>query len=102
MKLLRAVKLECQHTLEVCKAQVSSDGGGIHYGAMTPYITNRMTKGNMEPMSIRQCRDQLKKLERDGVLISRPTPGGLTRWWPVGFADDATFPKALRRDENES
>ena len=95
MNLLRAVKLECQHTLDVlnvCKVRVTSDAGAIHYGAMTPGIATRMTKGNMEPMSTRQCRDQLKKLERDGILISRPTPGGLTLWWPVGFADDATFP----------
>ena len=87
MNLLEAVKLECQHTLDDCKAQVSSDGGGVYYGAMTPGITRIMNSDNIVPLTIRQCRDQLKKLEREGILISQPTPGGLTRWWPVGFAD---------------
>ena len=87
MDLLRAVKLECQHSLDILKARVSCDRDGVIYGAMTPSITARMNADNLLPLTIRQCRDRLKRLERAGVLISKPTPGGLTRWWPVGFAD---------------
>ena len=100
MNLLEAVKQECRYTLNVLKARVSSDSDGIHYGAMTPSITarmnTRMNGSNIARLTIRQCRERLKKLERNGVLISRPTPGGLTRWWPVGFADGANT------TENES
>ena len=92
MNILDAVKLECQHTLDTFKVSASSDREGVISGAMTPGITSRMNSDNLAPLTIRQCRTRLKKLERDGILISLPTRGGLTRWWPVGFAAEATNP----------
>jgi len=34
-----------------------------------------------------KCRYCLKKLEAAGKVVSKPTPGGATRWWVVGLAE---------------
>lgn len=33
------------------------------------------------------ARRRLKKAEAEGAVISSPTSGGCTRWWPLGMAE---------------
>lgn len=57
------------------------DAIATNIGALTPNIAARYGR------SLNRTRIHLQRLEEKGKVLSKKTPGGCTRWWPVGLAD---------------
>lgn len=63
--------------LEDC---IKDDVRALRYGALTPLIARKAGMG------LQSVRRELHKLEQEGLVASRATAGGCTRWWVAGLA----------------
>ena len=85
MNVLKALKIECDKSLKhYDTSHCINDQGYLSYGAFNTDIARQLSDDH-HTISKQKCRYHLKILEKNGKVISRPCPGGLTRWWPVGY-----------------
>jgi len=88
-EVLSALKAACVLSSKDCYyGYRKKDENMVHIGAFTNSVAEKISS---PPLPLNKCRHQLKKLEREGVVVSKPTPGGCTRWWPVGFLKEIIF-----------
>lgn len=88
MNLLTALKEECKiSSKDAYSGFLTKDEYAVNVGAFSNQVARRMSSEHYT-FSVEKCRYHLKKLERLGIVVSKATPGGCTRWWPVGFLDE--------------
>ena len=88
MNLLKALKEECRISAkDAYDGYLAKDEYMVNSGAFVRQVAKRLSDDHYT-ISMEKCRYHLKKLEKQGIVVSKPSPGGCTRWWPVGFLDE--------------
>ena len=88
MNVLGALKEECKISAkDGYEGYLKKEEHAVNVGAFCRAVAARLSDDH-HTITMEKCRYHLKKLERQGVVVSQSHPGGCTRWWPVGFLNE--------------
>jgi len=88
--MIEALKLAC---LAIAKEEdndgyyMRSDAHFLHAAPYAKDVCKFYNDIHSEAISVETCRRRLHKLEKEGLVISKPRAGACTNWGLVGFIE---------------